>query len=554
MAGRIARLVPGAFGTARKGYCLGLAALLIVIGCESLQDAVADGETRTLSFHHTHTGEDLTITFKRDGRYDEAALKKINWFLRDWRVNEPTKMDPHLFDLVWEVQHEFGGKKTIHIISAYRAPRTNTMLRRRGRGVAKYSQHMIGRAMDFFIPGVKLAELRVAGLRLQRGGVGFYPTSGSPFVHMDTGSVRHWPRMTREQLVRVFPNGRTVHIPTDGRPLSGYKLALADLRHKGRTPSAVSLAAARNAGAVGDSDEDTGASTTKPTLLAKLFGRGGNKDAAKSDEKDTASTKTVVAAAAARADKAETKADAVPLPPHRPAAVTYQVAAATTRIVAAPQSQTNGPGTAVSANDVINARGFWQGLPDSPQISASRKTMPDRRDQDPVTTASVAPWSTNKASDRPLPKYALAYAAEPATRSLAPRHRAEPMGRKAASVARARPIPANTTVALKRTADRPTTVLSPPGTATAHPGDRYDDPWLRTVIVTPSVREFMSLTRLGAPDFRRLEVHFVKPTHTVMMTFANDPHLGMVSERFSGAAVVFVATVSFHTRTAFLQQ
>jgi hypothetical protein len=86
------------------------------------------------------------------------------------------------------------------------------------------------------------------------------------------------------------------------------------------------------------------------------------------------------------------------------------------------------------------------------------------------------------------------------------------------------------------------------------PGDRYDDPWLRTVVVTPSVRGFMSITRLGAPDFRSLEVQFVKPRQTVMMTFAGDPHLGMVSERFSGAAVVFVATVSFNTRTAFLQQ
>ena len=251
MAGIIARLGSSALDAARSGYCLGLAALLVITGCESLQDAVADGETRTLSFHHTHTRENLTVTFKREGRYDDEALKKINWFLRDWRVDQATKMDPRLFDLVWEVQHEVGGNKTIHIISAYRAPRTNAMLRRRSGGVAKFSQHMVGRAMDFFIPNVQLADLRAAGLRLQRGGVGFYPKSGSPFVHMDTGSVRHWPRMTREQLVRVFPNGRTVHVPTDGRPLSGYQVALADLKHKGRTPSAVSLASARNAGAGG---------------------------------------------------------------------------------------------------------------------------------------------------------------------------------------------------------------------------------------------------------------------------------------------------------------
>ena len=74
---------------------------------------------------------------------------------------------------------------------------------------SRFSQHMLGHAMDFYIPGVSLEQLRVIGLRLQRGGVGFYPSSGSPFVHMDTGGVRHWPRMTREQLVRVFPDGRT---------------------------------------------------------------------------------------------------------------------------------------------------------------------------------------------------------------------------------------------------------------------------------------------------------------------------------------------------------
>ena len=68
-----------------------------------------------------------------------------------------------------------------------------------------------------------------AGQRLQRGGVGFYPTSGSPFVHLDTGNVRHWPRMTHEQLARVFPDGKTVHVPSDGRPLARYAQAVAAL-------------------------------------------------------------------------------------------------------------------------------------------------------------------------------------------------------------------------------------------------------------------------------------------------------------------------------------
>ena len=80
---------------------------------------------------------------------------------------------------------------------------------------------MLGHAIDFYIPDVPLEQIRAAGLRLQRGGVGFYPTSGSPFVHLDTGSVRHWPRMTHDQLAAVFPDGRTVHLPVQWRSDEG---------------------------------------------------------------------------------------------------------------------------------------------------------------------------------------------------------------------------------------------------------------------------------------------------------------------------------------------
>ncbi|MFL5032378.1 MAG: DUF882 domain-containing protein, partial [Xanthobacteraceae bacterium] len=209
-------------GRSRLGG-LALATLFILFGCTSLQDAAANGETRTLSFQHTHRDDSITATFKRDGRYDEDGLKKLNYFLRDWRNDEQTKMDPRLFDILWEVSREVGAKEPIHIISSYRSPQTNAMLRRRSHGVAQYSQHMLGNAIDFFIPGVPLEQLRYAGLRLQRGGVGYYPTSGSPFVHVDVGSVRHWPRMTHDQLARVFPDGKTVHVPSDGTPLKNYQ-------------------------------------------------------------------------------------------------------------------------------------------------------------------------------------------------------------------------------------------------------------------------------------------------------------------------------------------
>ena len=168
-------------------------------------------------------------------------------------------MDPQLFDLLWEVYRQSGSDQPIDVVCGYRSPETNGMLRRRSKAVAQNSQHMQGKAIDFFIPGVPLAKLRAIGLRLQAGGVGFYPTSGSPFVHMDTGSVRHWPRMTRQQLVAVFPNGHTLHVPTDGKPLPGYAEALADYKARkassnlavasaGLPVSTISVAATAEAG------------------------------------------------------------------------------------------------------------------------------------------------------------------------------------------------------------------------------------------------------------------------------------------------------------------
>src|SRR4051795_9528585 len=255
----------------KAGCHLGLTCLLLLTGAGSVHDATALNETRTLSFHHTHSDEDLTVTFKRDGRYDEEALKQLNHYLRDWRSQDQTTMDRRLFDILWEVYRDVDARKPIQIISSYRSPATNAMLRRRSSGVARSSQHMRGQAMDFFIPDVSLEQIRSAGLRLQRGGVGFYPTSGSPFVHLDTGSIRHWPRMTHDQLPRVSPDGRTVHVPADGNPLSGYELALADVERRGNGDDAATVG-------------------KKPGLFAALF-KGG-----KSSEDDEEAAAPVVSA------------------------------------------------------------------------------------------------------------------------------------------------------------------------------------------------------------------------------------------------------------------
>ncbi len=200
---------------------------LVLTAAAVLAPTPAAAQNRTLELYFTHTKESIKVVYKRGGRYDAAGIRDLNRFLRDWRRNESTKMDPELFDLLWEVQQEFGGKK-IYVVSAYRSPATNAMLRSRSRGVAKNSQHMAGRAIDFYIPGANLAKLRAAGIKRQVGGVGYYPTSGSPFVHFDTGSVRAWPRMSYSELAKIFPDGKTLHIGSNGKTLSNYAAAQRD--------------------------------------------------------------------------------------------------------------------------------------------------------------------------------------------------------------------------------------------------------------------------------------------------------------------------------------
>ena len=213
----------------------GIAIAVLAIGFSS----AAHSDTRTLKLHFVHTGEKAEVTFKRNGKYVDSGLAQANKILRDFRRNEPTKMDPKLLDLVWEVYRATGSKGYVNVISAYRSPTTNNMLRSRGRGVAKNSQHTLGKAMDFFLTDVKLSTLREVGLKLGAGGVGFYPTSGSPFVHLDTGRVRHWPRMSRQELARIFPDGKTMHMASDGKPLPRYEQALAEYKAKGRSSSIV---------------------------------------------------------------------------------------------------------------------------------------------------------------------------------------------------------------------------------------------------------------------------------------------------------------------------
>jgi uncharacterized protein YcbK (DUF882 family) len=563
----------------RTFYSCGLAALLLLVGSRGLQNAIAEGDTRTISLHHTHTNEDITITFKREGRYDEAALDKLNRFLRDWRREQQIRMDPHLIDLVWEVQRETGSKEPIWVVCGYRSPETNAMLRRRSDGVAKYSQHMLGHAMDFYIPGVPLEQLRVVGLRLQRGGVGFYPTSGSPFVHMDTGGVRHWPRMTHEQLVRVFPDGRTVHIPTDGRPLPGYELALADLRKRGDNPSEMSIDAARSAGV---QIADGGMANRIVSPFKKFFGlvrdeedddAGGSAPAVMASSEPVPNPEPLraraKAAVVAAIDRAENKVTAEREKLIQAASrAEEKLAADKTKLARAASkvhviSRAEAAPAVLTPSQIIIARGFWQGLPDGmtaarPATKNPLAALPRGTISEPETTGSIGSFVAESAP----PAGALAYA-EPAAQEA-------PLNGLTIPAAMSGPTPRVTvtsavavrtgnnemTVAVKRVNGRPASAILTVAnkmSASLADSERLNDPWLRAIVVSPSVTRFLSVTSLGVHDFSFLAALIAKPANSVMMTFAADPQPGLAQDHFSGSAIVFVSTVTYPIQTADLR-
>lgn len=145
---------------------------------------------KSLAFYHTHTDERLNIVFFQNGEYIESALDKINVYLGDFRTGDVTSIDPKLLDLMYDIRQTLGSNGTYEVISAYRSPKTNDMLRASGSGVAQYSQHLVGRAIDVRLDDIPIEALRDAALAMQKGGVGFYKRSN--FVHIDTGRVRRW--------------------------------------------------------------------------------------------------------------------------------------------------------------------------------------------------------------------------------------------------------------------------------------------------------------------------------------------------------------------------
>jgi uncharacterized protein YcbK (DUF882 family) len=512
----------------RAGYRLGLASLLLLWGAGSVHDASALNETRTLSFHHTHSDEDLTVTFKRDGRYDEEALKTLNHYLRDWRSQDQIVMDRHLFDIIWEVYRDVDGKKPVQIVSAYRSPATNAMLHRRSKGVARFSQHMLGHAMDFFIPDVPLEQIRFAGLRLQRGGVGFYPTSGSPFVHLDTGNIRHWPRMSHDQLAKVFPDGRTVHIPTDGVPLKGYELARAEIDNRGDGDDAATIA-------------------HKPSLFTSLF-RGKSSD----DEDEGASAADEKPAAYVTVTPAPAKlADAVPAPRvKQKVAAALQLASADAQLVQPPKQAAadKAEPKPETPADIINARGFWGDNPSTPKQATPAQ----------VVAAISARQALESADPRPTSSVSAAYQAMAyAPQAAAPVDRANivtasapiPRGPRPVSLARnSAPATGIDTVATKGPQGDGSLIA----TSTRLAAATNDGSWMRIVLLAPSATTSMSVTMMGDADLTVMRAFFVKPQAALAMSFSDDPMMGMDCDHFSGSATIRLETISFGLRTALL--
>lgn len=143
-----------------------------------------------VSFRNAHTGESFNGVYRVGNKYLPDAFDQINRVLRDFRTGEEYPIDPRSIDILFMLQNKTGTKTQFDILSGYRSPRTNSMLRNASGGVAKNSLHMVGQAIDLRLDGYSTQKLRDIAINLRAGGVGYYKRSN--FVHVDCGKVRHW--------------------------------------------------------------------------------------------------------------------------------------------------------------------------------------------------------------------------------------------------------------------------------------------------------------------------------------------------------------------------
>jgi uncharacterized protein YcbK (DUF882 family) len=177
----------------RRGL-LGAFAATAVIAAPTYSNAFGilrgAGDIRRIRMYSGRTGEGMDTIYWLEGEYIPEALKEINHFMRDWRSGEKTKIDPRTVDIMAAAHRLLDSSEPYMLLSGYRSPRTNAMLRSRSRGVAKNSLHMKGQAADLRLESRSVSQMAKAASACASGGVGRY--SRSNFVHMDCGPVRTW--------------------------------------------------------------------------------------------------------------------------------------------------------------------------------------------------------------------------------------------------------------------------------------------------------------------------------------------------------------------------
>lgn len=177
----------------RRGL-LGIFAATAVSAAPTLANAFSftrgAGDIRRLKMYSGRTGEHIDMIYWVDGNYIPEALREINYFFRDWRNNQARNIDTRTLDIMAASHRILRANEPYMLLSGYRSPETNAMLRARSSGVARNSLHMTGEAADVRLRGRSVGEIARAAAACRAGGVGRY--SRSDFVHMDCGPSRVW--------------------------------------------------------------------------------------------------------------------------------------------------------------------------------------------------------------------------------------------------------------------------------------------------------------------------------------------------------------------------
>lgn len=150
------------------------------------------GDIRRIKMYSGRTGERIDMIYWIEGNYIEDAVREVHHFMRDWRTNDVKSIDLRAIDIMAAAHNLMDASEPYMLLSGYRSPKTNAMLRARSSGVAKNSLHLKGQAADLRLNSRSVNQMARAAAACKAGGVGRY--SGSNFVHMDCGPVRTWGR------------------------------------------------------------------------------------------------------------------------------------------------------------------------------------------------------------------------------------------------------------------------------------------------------------------------------------------------------------------------